>query len=185
MKMNLPNLLTLNRILLIPIAIVCYYLPFTWAHPLTAIIALFIGLSDFLDGYFARKFNQSTRFGAFLDPVADKLSVVAGLVLVTGEYHMVWLTLFSMVIIIREIVISALREWMASVGSRSSVKVLYIGKVKTTLQGIAMVVLLWYNPLSPAWLFDLGLVALGAAVLLTIWSMVVYLKGAWPEICRD
>ena len=182
MKINLPTVLTLMRIFYLPFGLVCYNLPFTWAHPLTAILSFVVGTSDFFDGYLARRYNQSTRFGAFLDPVADKLAVATGLILVTGEYHFLGLTICAIIIVARELAISALREWMAEQGKRTSVAVQLMGKVKTCFQGVAIIFLLWFNPLSPQWVFQVGFYCLLVATLLTIWSMFVYLKLAWKEL---
>ena len=181
---TLPNILTLLRIALIPIFIAVFYLPWEWRHLASAIIFGVAAATDWLDGYLARKLNQFTPFGAFLDPVADKLIVAAALVLLLQEHATVLFALPALVIISREIVISALREWMAELGKRTSVAVSYMGKVKTTVQMIAIAVLLAVDPeLHPQW--DIvGLVLLYIAALLTLWSMVIYLQAAWPELSK-
>ncbi len=135
---SLPNLLTLMRIALIPIFIGVFYLPFTWAHSAAAIIFALASFTDWLDGYLARKLKLLSPFGAFLDPVADKLLVASSLLLLVGANEVHYITLPAIVIVGREIVISALREWMAEIGSRASVAVGYVGKVKTALQMIAL-----------------------------------------------
>lgn len=181
---NLPNILTLLRIALIPIFIAIFYLPWEWRYVASASIFGVAAATDWLDGYLARKLNQFTPFGAFLDPVADKLIVAAALVLLLQAHATVIFALPALVIIGREIVISALREWMAELGKRTSVAVSYIGKVKTALQMISITVLLAVDPVAyPQW--DLvGIVLLYIAAILTLWSMVVYLKAAWPELSK-
>ncbi|PUA30864.1 MAG: CDP-diacylglycerol--glycerol-3-phosphate 3-phosphatidyltransferase [Cellvibrio sp. 79] len=175
--MTLANQLTLMRIFLIPLFVVVFYLPFGWAHFVSSVIFSVAAITDWADGYVARKYNQSTPFGAFLDPVADKLMVaIALLLLVTLHHDSVWFVVAAAVIVGREIIISALREWMAEVGHRASVAVSYIGKIKTTLQMTAIIVLLANIPL----LLPIGYVALAGAAVLTLWSMVLYLRAAWP-----
>lgn len=181
---NLPNILTLLRIALIPIFIAIFYLPWEWRYVASASIFGVAAATDWLDGYLARKLNQFTPFGAFLDPVADKLIVAAALVLLLQAHATVIFALPALVIISREIVISALREWMAELGKRTSVAVSYIGKVKTALQMIAITVLLAVDPIAyPVW-DQVGIVLLYIAAILTLWSMVVYLKAAWPELSK-
>lgn len=179
--MNLPNLLSLLRILLIPMFVLFFYIPLPWMNLVCAATFGLAGLTDLLDGYLARKWNQTTPFGAFIDPVADKLMVVVALVLLVERYDSVWFTLPAAVIIGREIVVSALREWMAELGKRASVAVSYIGKVKTTMQIIALLVLLGSLP-SWKFLVGVGVVCLYVAAVLTLWSMLAYLKAAWPDL---
>lgn len=175
--MTLANQLTLVRIVLIPLFVVVFYLPFEWAHFASAMIFSVAAITDWADGYVARKYNQTTPFGAFLDPVADKLMVVIALVLLVGLHHdSPWFAGAAIVIVGREIVISALREWMAELGQRASVAVSYIGKIKTTMQMTALIVLLANIPL----LLWLGYIALYSAAALTLWSMILYLRAAWP-----
>lgn len=181
--MNIPNMLTLARIVFIPLLVVLFYLPFAWSLPVTAALFGVAAITDWLDGYLARRWNQSTPFGAFLDPVADKVMVGVALALLIERYEVFWLTLPALVIIGREIVISALREWMAEIGQRKQVAVSWIGKSKTTLQMIALLLLLGFPPASP--IADLGIVLLYAAAALTLWSMIQYLKAAWPELTRS
>ncbi len=182
MRFNLPTVLTLSRIAALPVAVFVYYLPFRYAHPMAAILVVLIGLTDFLDGYLARKWNQGTPFGAFLDPVADKLAVVVALIVIATTYNNLLITIAAMIVIGREIIISSLREWMASIGSQTSVAVQYVGKVKTMLQAVAILFLVWSNPASPEWVFLCGAFFLFLAVVLTLWSMVVYLRKAWPTL---
>ncbi|WP_346797636.1 CDP-diacylglycerol--glycerol-3-phosphate 3-phosphatidyltransferase [Halomonas sp. Bachu 37] len=181
--MNIPNILTLARIAFIPMLVVLFYLPFSWSLPLAAGLFALASVTDWLDGYLARRWNQSTPFGAFLDPVADKLMVAVALALLIERYETLLLTLPALVIIGREIVISALREWMAEMGKRGQVAVSWIGKVKTTLQMIALLILLAFPPAHV--LADLGVVTLYAAALLTLWSMIQYLRAAWPHLSRS
>ena len=178
--MNIPNLLTSFRIFMIPVCVGVYYLPFDWSYIAAATVFVLAAITDWFDGYLARKLDQSTPFGAFLDPVADKLIVAAALVVLVESYATLWLTLPAVVIVGREIVISALREWMAELGERASVAVSIIGKLKTTVQMAAIIVLLASPP--GEWLGTAGLVMLQAAAALTLWSMVVYLKAAWPTL---
>ena len=181
--MNLPNVLTLSRIVMIPLFVAVFYLPVDWRYVASAAIFAIAGVTDWLDGYLARKLDQSTPFGAFLDPVADKLMVAVALTVLIEEHASLVLTIPAMVIIGREIVISALREWMAEMGSRASVAVSYIGKVKTTAQMVAIVMLL---AVPPGLQFShLGTALLYVAAILTLWSMVLYLRAAWPDLFPD
>lgn len=178
---SLPNLLTLMRIVLIPIFILVFYLPFQWAHFTAAIIFATLSFTDWLDGYLARKLQQISPFGEFLDPVADKLLVATSLLLLVGAKELSYITLPAIVIVGREIVISSLREWMAEVGRRASVTVSYIGKVKTTLQMVAIFLLLAFDSTVSYW-GVLGFISLYLAAILTIWSMVIYILIAWPQL---
>jgi CDP-diacylglycerol--glycerol-3-phosphate 3-phosphatidyltransferase len=179
--MNLPNLLSLLRILLIPLFVLLFYMPMQWTNWLCAAVFGLAGVTDWLDGYLARKWNQATPFGAFIDPVADKLMVVVALVLLVNRYPHVWFVLPTIVIICREIVVSALREWMAELGKRASVAVSYIGKVKTAMQMLALLLLLGAHQ-SNVWLTIVGMFCLYIAAVLTLWSMLAYLKAAWPDL---
>jgi CDP-diacylglycerol--glycerol-3-phosphate 3-phosphatidyltransferase len=178
---SLPNLLTLLRIILIPIFIMTFYLPFEWAHAIAAAIFALASFTDWLDGYLARRLKQISPFGAFLDPVADKLLVACTLLLLVGAKQVDYITIPAIVIVGREIVISALREWMAEMGSRASVTVSYIGKIKTTLQMFALVLLVGFSP-TQSWWGVLGFILLYIAAILTIWSMIIYLSMAWPQL---
>ncbi|MFD2189725.1 CDP-diacylglycerol--glycerol-3-phosphate 3-phosphatidyltransferase [Pistricoccus aurantiacus] len=180
--MNIPNLLTLARIAFIPLLVMVFYLPYNWSLLLAAGLFGLAALTDWLDGFLARRWNQSTPFGAFLDPVADKLMVVVALALLIERFDTPWLTLPALVIIGREIVISALREWMAEMGNRGLVAVSWIGKVKTTLQMIAILLLLGFAPGTP--IAQLGVITLYVAAALTLWSMLQYLRAAWPHLSR-
>lgn len=178
---NLANQLTLCRIVLIPLLVIAFYLPYDWRFPLCAAMFGLAGITDWLDGYIARKYQMSTPFGAFLDPVADKLMVAVALALLIELHNSLWFTVPAAVIICREIVISALREWMAELGKRATVAVSMVGKVKTTLQIISIVLLLLFDPAKFKVMSYIGLVSLYAAAILTLWSMIVYLKAAWPS----
>ena len=177
---TIPNIITMLRVLLIPVFVVVYFLDWEWARQAGAFIFWFAAITDWFDGYLARKLNQTTPLGAFLDPVADKLIVSVALVLLVEHFSAIWLTIPASIIVGREIVISALREWMAELGKRANIAVSYIGKVKTALQMISITILLAADGVP---LFtNAGLVSLYLAAVLTIWSMLVYLKAAWPEL---
>lgn len=182
--MNIPNALTLLRIVLIPVFMLLFYLPASWSYTASAVVFAVAGFTDWLDGYLARRLNQTTPFGAFLDPVADKLMVAIALVLLTENFHAWWFSVPALVIIGREIVISALREWMAEVGQRTSVAVSFMGKVKTTFQMIAITGFLLVQPTSGWLLVATCTLLLYGAALLTLWSMVLYLRAAWPQMRR-
>src|SRR3989338_7314848 len=149
--MNIPNLITVLRVALIPIFILLFSLPFPWSYWAASGVFGFAALTDWLDGYLARVLQQSTPFGAFLDPVADKLIVAVALVLLVEAHHNLWLTLPAIIIISREIVVSALREWMAEIGARAQVAVSDLGKWKTAAQMLALVILLANPPTFTAW----------------------------------
>lgn len=181
--MNIPNLITFLRILLIPIFVLAFYLPFANNHIVSAVIFTLAALTDWLDGYLARTLSQTSKLGAFLDPVADKLIVAVALVLLVGEKGFPYIAIPAAIIVSREIVVSALREWMAEIGSRASVAVSWLGKIKTTLQMFAVVLLLAYKPGSDFVLLGFfGYILLYVAAVLTLWSMVIYLKAAWHDL---
>ena len=181
MRLSLPNILTWGRILLIPLLIVVFYIPdgmlaSSGKNLTAALIFTLAAITDWLDGYLARRFNQMTRFGAFLDPVADKLMVTTALVI------LVWLDrvgIFVAAIIIgRELAISALREWMAIIGESRGVAVSYIGKLKTGAQMIAIILLFLFEPIYVIPTYILGTILVYIAVVLTVWSMFYYIKKA-------
>jgi CDP-diacylglycerol--glycerol-3-phosphate 3-phosphatidyltransferase len=179
MKLTIPNILTLLRLVLIPVFVIAFYLPYSWSDLVAAMIFLFAGATDWLDGYLARKLNQTSRFGAFLDPVADKVMVAAALLLITEDYASIWVTIPAMTMIGREIIVSALREWMAELGKRSSVAVSWVGKVKTVSQMTSLWLLIWqYND----WMVWAGFAALYVATILTYWSMFQYLAAAKDDL---
>jgi CDP-diacylglycerol---glycerol-3-phosphate 3-phosphatidyltransferase len=177
---NLPNILTLGRLALIPVIVVVYYLPFKYNYLISAVIFTIASITDWLDGYLARRWNQTTPFGAFLDPVADKVIVAVSLTMLIEAHYSIFVTAPAMVIISREIVISALREWMAEMGKRASVAVNFIGKIKTFCQMFAIIMLLAVAPDDP--LKIAGLILLYVAAILTLWSMVIYLRAAWADL---
>ncbi|MBV4490793.1 CDP-diacylglycerol--glycerol-3-phosphate 3-phosphatidyltransferase [Pseudomonas oryzicola] len=179
--MNIPNLLTVLRVLLIPIFILLFYMPYHWSYLVASSVFAVAAATDWLDGYLARRLQQSTPFGAFLDPVADKLMVAVALVLLVQTHANFWLTLPAAVIIGREIVVSALREWMAELGARAQVAVSNLGKWKTAAQMLALVILLANPPAVTFWVI-LGYALLLVAAGLTLWSMVHYLLAAWPHL---
>ncbi len=186
MQYTIPNLLTSFRILLVPIFVIVFYLPTEWAHQAAAYIFMFAAITDWFDGYLARKLNQTSAFGAFLDPVADKVMVAVALVLLVDEnptaYPSIFMTMAAIIIIGREITISALREWMSEVGARTSVAVSIIGKIKTTAQMVALICLIYAEPMLGVPLHELGFALLYVAVFLTLWSMVDYISSALTSL---
>lgn len=196
---NWPNLLTFARILVVPLLVVFYYLPFWWSHLAAAILFTIASITDWLDGYLARYLKQSTKLGAFLDPVADKLMVSIALILIVAEptFQFVsmptyilnvpapFITIPAAVIVAREIIVSAMREWMAEIGQRASIAVTGIAKVKTALQMIALVILLYCDNTTSAFFILMGYCLLYLAAVLTIWSMLIYLKAAWVLLVKN
>lgn len=177
---NIPNLLTLFRLLLIPVFAILFYLPHKWSYLASALVFALASLTDWLDGYLARKLNQSSAFGAFLDPVADKVMVAVVLVLMIERYATPLFAFAAAVIVARELLISALREWMAELGQRAKVAVSMIGKVKTVFQMLAILILLAVIPEHNHPMKLVGFICLYAAVTLTLWSAFIYLRAAWP-----
>jgi CDP-diacylglycerol---glycerol-3-phosphate 3-phosphatidyltransferase len=176
-------MITLLRILVIPIFVIIYFLPVNWAHPLASILFILAALTDWLDGYLARSLKQTTKLGAFLDPVADKLLIACAVVIVIGQHYMPGLSIAAAIIVMREIAISALREWMAEIGKRTSIAVTFVAKFKTFMQMVALVLLIWYTPqLSGNWVIWTGSILLFLSALLTLWTMAIYLKIAWPDL---
>ncbi len=187
MPFNLPILLTWLRIIAIPLLIAVYYLPASWAGSherdvVATYIFLAAAFTDWADGFLARKLNQTSAFGAFLDPVADKLMVAAALIILVqlGRAD----AIVAAIIIGREITISALREWMAKIGASKSVAVSMLGKVKTAAQMVAIPLLLYHAPFLGTDSRVLGSWLIWIAALLTLWSMGYYLRMAWPEIAE-
>lgn len=185
MKINLAILLTLFRIAAIPAVVICFYSSIPDARPIAAIIFGIAAVTDFIDGWVARRFNQTSRFGEFLDPVADKLMVAIVLVMLVQAESGWFEDIIAMIIIGREITISALREWMATIGERANVKVSAAGKVKTTLQMFGIAFMVYKVPMFGIDMYKLGFVLLVLAAIMTIWSMIVYLRAAWPFIVGD
>jgi len=179
---NIPNLLTVLRIVLIPVFIVLFYLPVNWGREAATAVFVLAAITDWLDGYLARRLQLLTALGAFLDPVADKLMVATALVLVVQADPAVGMAVAAAVIIGREITISALREWMAEVGDRTKVAVSAIGKFKTTVQMTAIALLIYRDDLWGIPIYTIGQILLYIAVVLTLWSMLLYLRAAWPSL---
>lgn len=180
--MNIPNILTSLRIILVPILVVVFYLPFESRHLLSSLIFFIAALTDWFDGFLARKLNQTTPFGEFFDPVADKIMVATALCLLIEDSNIFWITIPAMIIIGREIVISALREWMAELGKRTSIAVCMIGKAKTMAQMAAITFLLLSPLRSDSLIGYLGIILLYLSAVLTLWSMYAYLKAALPDL---
>lgn len=184
MKYTIPNILTLLRIALIPVFVVVFLLPYRWTNEAATVIFALAALTDWFDGYLARKLGQMTPFGAFLDPVADKLMVAVALIMILAAnptpYGDPWLAVPIAIVIGREIAISALREWMAEIGERAQVAVSVIGKIKTSAQMLAIAFLLYGEPVGEVPTSEIGLVLLYLAAILTIWSMLIYIRAAWP-----
>ncbi|CRK85654.1 CDP-diacylglycerol--glycerol-3-phosphate 3-phosphatidyltransferase [Candidatus Providencia siddallii] len=176
MKFNIPTLLTLFRVILIPFFVLAFYLPVHWGLFACALIFTVATATDWFDGFLARQLRQTTKFGAFLDPVADKIIVATALILLTESYNSWYVTLPAIIMISREIIISSLREWMAEVGRRNKISVSWISKIKTTLQMISLAGLLW-RPNLLVENFSIFLMYISA--VLTFWSMFRYLKIAY------
>ncbi|RYZ71734.1 MAG: CDP-diacylglycerol--glycerol-3-phosphate 3-phosphatidyltransferase [Lysobacteraceae bacterium] len=196
MKLTVPTWLTLLRILMIPVLVVVFYLPYTWTNFASVFVFVLAALTDWLDGWIARRFNQHSAFGAFLDPVADKLMVAVALFLIVQGHPTPWMAFWAAVIVGREIAVSALREWMAELGQRAKVKVAALGKFKTIVQMVALGCLLYSvtpnNQLGAGagiWMgsavFHLGDWLLAIAAILTLWSGALYLRAAWPSLRDD
>jgi CDP-diacylglycerol--glycerol-3-phosphate 3-phosphatidyltransferase len=180
---NLPNTLTWLRILMIPAILALFYLlPYPWADPAACAAFALAGITDTLDGYYARKLGQTSRLGAFLDPVADKLIVAAALVLIVSKDPRWFVVIVAVVIIGREIAVSALREWMAEIGARNRIKVTVLAKYKTIMQIVGLSLLLFRQNLFGIPTYRAGLVLTAVAAVLTLWSMIQYLRVAWPEL---
>ncbi len=186
MAINLPNKLTFLRIGLIPLFVILFYLPaFGWNHVVLTALFFLISITDWFDGYLARRLRLQSDLGAFLDPVADKLVVTIVLVLLVSRHPGWGLALPTVIIVGREIAISALREWMAHVGDATKVAVSIIGKFKTAAQMLAIGFLLYEQPLGDFPTLEIGYVLIYVAAFLTLWSMAVYLRAAWPSLNGD
>jgi CDP-diacylglycerol--glycerol-3-phosphate 3-phosphatidyltransferase len=184
MPWNVPNTLTWIRIAAIPLIVVLFYAPYSWADPAAGWLFAAAGITDSLDGYFARRLGQTSRLGAFLDPVADKLIVAVALVLLVSKDPRALIVLTAAVTIGREIAVSALREWMAEIGQRRKVAVSQLGKYKTTLQIIGLSMMLYRQDLFGLPTYLAGVTFTVIAAVLTLSSMVAYLRAAWPELRR-
>jgi CDP-diacylglycerol--glycerol-3-phosphate 3-phosphatidyltransferase len=184
-------MLTLLRIVMIPVLAVVFYLPYSWTSFAAAGVFALAAITDWLDGWIARRYGQYSAFGAFLDPVADKLMVATALFLIVQGHPTAWMALWAAVIVGREIAVSALREWMAELGQRARVAVATVGKIKTIAQMLALLCLLYaVNPGKPphpmpwmgTFVFHVGDWLLAIAALLTLWSGYEYLRAAWPVL---
>jgi CDP-diacylglycerol---glycerol-3-phosphate 3-phosphatidyltransferase len=186
MPLTVPTILTLIRIALVPVLVVLFYLPFTWSNVACVTVFILAAVTDIADGAIARSTGQTSRFGAFLDPVADKIMVSTALVLLVArqEAHQEVFAIASAIIIGREITISALREWMSEIGESARVKVSWVGKLKTIFQMTAIGFLLYGEGLGWIPVLLIGEILLYTAAALTLWSMWNYLHAAWPAI-RD
>jgi CDP-diacylglycerol--glycerol-3-phosphate 3-phosphatidyltransferase len=184
MLWNVPNTLTWLRIAAIPLIILFFYAPYPWSDPTAGLLFAAAGITDSLDGYFARRLGQTSRLGAFLDPVADKLIVAVALVLLISKDTRALIVLTAVVIIGREITISALREWMAEIGERRKVAVSQLGKLKTVLQIVGLSMMLYRAPILGIPIYRVGVALTELAAAATLVSMVAYLRAAWPELRR-
>ncbi len=181
--MNIPNAITTFRIVLIPVFIAVFYLPYDWASAMATFIFWLAAITDWFDGYLARKLNQQSSLGAFIDPLADKLMVISALLIILTKHpENNWLLLSSMIIISREIFISSLREWMSGMGKSQDVAVSFLGKAKTAGQMFALLFLIYEHDIFglPTYTFGVGLLVWSA--ILTIVSMFVYVKSAWRTL---
>ncbi|MFT5397218.1 MAG: CDP-diacylglycerol--glycerol-3-phosphate 3-phosphatidyltransferase [Gammaproteobacteria bacterium] len=185
MRITVPTAVTLFRIALIPLFVVVFYLPYAWSNLAAASIFALASASDWVDGYLARILKQESSFGAFLDPVADKLMVVVAIVLIVSVNPSVYVTLPSVIIVAREISISALREWMAELGSSTTVKVSFLGKAKTMAQLFSLMLMIYDQPIYDFPVFVVGLWFYYLAAIFTMLSMFIYLRAAWPIITKQ
>jgi CDP-diacylglycerol--glycerol-3-phosphate 3-phosphatidyltransferase/cardiolipin synthase len=187
LKTNIPNILTWIRIASIPVVVWCFFSDIrfegdNFARPLAGILFGLAAITDLFDGYLARRLGQTSKFGEFLDPVADKLMVATCLVLLVHTDERITVALMAAVIIGREITVSALREWMAGLGARSKVKVGVSGKIKTTLQMFGIAFMVYEQRLFGIDVYYLGYYLLLVAAVMTLWSMMAYLRAAWPDM---
>lgn len=180
MRLTVPILLTLARIVVIPLVVVLMVFGHPTANHVAAVLFVVAAITDWLDGQIARRWHQTSRFGAFLDPVADKLLVATALVMLLYGHPGASLAVLVAIIIGREITISALREWLAEIGQRFRVAVTFVGKVKTMAQMVAIALMIWGTPVGRVQIYLIGYVLLFVAAALTIWSMFLYLRAAWP-----
>jgi CDP-diacylglycerol--glycerol-3-phosphate 3-phosphatidyltransferase len=185
MRLNTPTILTIGRVAVIPVVLGLFYVDWAQARHAAALLFAAAAFTDWLDGYLARAWNQTSNFGAFLDPVADKLLVAVALVMLLRDDPRSVMGVLVAIIIGREITISALREWLAELGQRKRVAVGMLGKLKTAFQMVAIGLMLWQTPLGPVKVYEIGYVLLFLASALTIWSMIQYLRAAWPVMRND
>ncbi len=185
MKITIPTAITLFRIGLIPLFVLVFYLPYSWSHLVATAVFGLASLTDWADGFLARVLKQAPACGAFLGPVAYTLLVVVAIVLLVQAHPSIYIALPSVIIIAREISVSALREWMAELGNRTAIKVSFIGKAKTTTQLVSLLLMIYQEPLAGLPIFEIGLFGYYLAALLTMFSMVLYLRAAWPVIVKN
>jgi len=181
---SLPNVLTVARIVAVPLVVVLFYWQHPWSNPLAAIVFIAAAITDSLDGYLARRLGLTTPLGEFLDPVADKLMVATALVLLVGHDTRAFIVITAVVIIGREITVSALREWMAHLGARAKVAVSGLGKWKTIMQMTGLSMMMFRSDVFGMPVYEIGVMLLVVAAVLTLWSMGSYLRAAWPELKR-
>ncbi len=182
--MNIPHTITVFRIILIPVFIAVFYLPYSWGPALATFVFWFAAITDWFDGYLARKLEQQSSFGAFIDPLADKLIVISALLLILTKHpESNWLLFSTLIIVSREIFISSLREWMSSLGKDKVVAVSFFGKAKTAAQMFALLFLIYEQDIFglPTYTFGVGLLVWAA--ILTMLSMAMYIKSAWSTLC--
>lgn len=184
--MNIPNSITLLRIFLVPVLGILFYLPYKWNHLSAGIVFLLAAITDWLDGYLARCLKENTAFGTFLDPVADKLMISSTLIILVQECNTLWVTLPTVVIISRELVMSALRQWMSEIGAQDCVKVSSAGKLKTAVQMLAVSILLIFSnsSISPN-IILIGYLTIGLASILSLYSIGQYLKNFIKYMKRE
>jgi CDP-diacylglycerol--glycerol-3-phosphate 3-phosphatidyltransferase/cardiolipin synthase len=179
---HLPNVLTVARIVAVPLVVALFYWEHPWSNPLAAVVFIAAALTDTLDGYLARRLDITTPLGEFLDPVADKLMVATALVLLVSHDTSALIVITAIVIIGREITVSALREWMAQLGARGKVAVSGMGKLKTTLQMTGLSMMMFRNDVFGLPVYEIGVWLLVIAAVLTLWSMGSYMRAAWPDL---
>lgn len=185
-NMNIPNSITSFRIALIPVFIAVFYLPYHWAATLATFIFGLAAITDWFDGYLARKLQQQSSLGAFIDPLADKLMVISALLLIITKHpDNNWLLFSTLVIISREVFISSLREWMSTMGKSNVVAVSFFGKAKTVGQMFALLFLIYEQDLFGLPTFTIGVGLLVWAAFLTMVSMLIYIKSAWPTLANS
>jgi CDP-diacylglycerol--glycerol-3-phosphate 3-phosphatidyltransferase len=182
---TVPNVLTVGRIVAVPLLVALFYWIHPWAHVLAACVFIAAAITDTLDGYLARRMGITSPLGEFLDPVADKLIVAVALVLLVGHDTRPFIVITAAVIIGREITVSALREWMAHIGSRAKVAVSAMGKFKTLVQMTGLGMMMFRQDVFGLPIYQTGVVLLVFAAALTLWSMLAYLQAAWPELRRS
>jgi CDP-diacylglycerol--glycerol-3-phosphate 3-phosphatidyltransferase len=187
MTLTLPTMLTLVRIALVPVLVILFYLPFQWSNLACVVVFVAAAITDWADGYIARRHGQMSRFGQFLDPVADKIMVATALILLVErqEFYPVVFAIAAAIIIGREITISALREWMSEIGERNLITVSWPGKLKTGFQMTAIGFLLYHDDIWFLPIARIGELLLYIAAALTLWSMWTYLTSAWPAMSNE